>query len=134
LAIHIQGDVQVKTAKFDAQGGAISVSVTCDPKRDGSYDVRLWEADENVVVKPSPWAGNFVNADDDTYLLPRPNGTNNGRLLDCYAVVSVPPGVRPVRVTMRVEQDSKVLAEDWQDIPPGSPSGLVKIFMELREA
>jgi hypothetical protein len=119
------------TAVFRRRGGALTASVTCRPRRDGRYTLTLWRAGENEIVAPSPWSGNFVNDDDDAYRLPGRAGTHDGRLLECLATVSVPHGVRPARVTLRVEQKGAVLAEEHLDVPPGSPAGQVLLFIAL---
>lgn len=124
----------MKTATFKRTGGAITVGVTCRPRRDGRYTITLWEAEVNEVVAPSPWSGNFVNSDDDTYRLPRPNARNDGRLLECLATISVPPEVRPSRLTLFVEQGGVRLAEVFQDIPPDSPAGEALVFIQLEGA
>lgn len=118
-------------AVFDPRAGALTAAVTCRPRRDGRYTLTLWKADANETVPPSPWSGNFVNDDDDAYRLPGRAATHDGRLLECLATVSVPPGVRPARVTLRVEQGGRVLAREHQDVPPGSPAGQVLLFVAL---
>jgi hypothetical protein len=122
----------VETATFSLKGGRVTVGIACKPKRDGTYAVTLWEANKNIEVAPSPWSGNFVNDDDDENQLPRGNRRNDGRLLECMAFVSVPPGTRPTRVSMYVRQDEKELGRVSQDIPPNSPAGQALMFIELR--
>src|SRR5213593_785313 len=99
----------MKTAKFSGKGGPIKASVALSKKRDGSYELRLWERDVNSKVPPSPWSGNFINLDDDEYSLPRPNDDNDGRMLECLPSVSVPQGASPVTVSLVVRQDGKEL-------------------------
>jgi hypothetical protein len=105
------------TAEFDPRGGALTAAVTCRPRRDGRYTLTLW--------------GAGVNDDDDEYRLPGRAAAHDGRLLECLATVSVPPGVRPARVAVRVTQDGRVLARDHQDVPAGTPAGQVLLFIAL---
>jgi hypothetical protein len=123
----------MKTAIFTAAGGKIIASVTCRPRRDGSYELRLWEKDANEFVDPSPWNGNFVNTDDDDYAMPKPNARNDGRQLQCIAVVAVPAGSNPVTVSLLVSQDEKVLARDSAVIPPDTPIGLANLWVQLEK-
>lgn len=123
----------MKRATFHRGGGKIIASVKCRPRRDGSYELRLWEADANEYVKPSPWHGNFVNTDDDEYTMPGPLARHDGRQLQCVAVVAVPPGARPVAVSLVVMQDDQELARDSAVIPPGSPIGMANLWIRLEK-
>lgn len=120
------------TARFAKDGGNLVVNVTCTPARDGSYRLKLWEANENKIVKE--WEGNFINTDDDEYKLPKPNHQHDGRLLECLLVVSVPGGVGPATVALVVSQDGTELDRHSQTIPPGSAGALADLFVQLKEA
>lgn len=122
----------MRTARFTKNGGNIVASVTCVPVHDGSYRVRVWKKDENKVV--SEWEGNFLNTDDDSYKLPKPNSQHDGRLLECLAVVAVPGGVGPANVELIVTQDNRELARDARPVTPGSPGGIVDLFIGFEEA
>lgn len=122
----------MQKALFKKDGGNIVAGVTCAPNRDGSYRLKLWEAGENTIVKE--WEGNFINADDDSYKLAKPNHQHDGRLLECMVVVAVPGGVGPATVALAVSQDNVELARDMRNVPPGSPGGLAQLFVELTEA
>lgn len=122
----------MRTATFDEAGGKIIATVKCQPKRDGSYELRLWEADANEFVKPSPWHGNFVNTDDDAYPMPG-LARNDGRQLQCVAVVAVPPGAKPVAVSLIVGQDDQELARDSAVISPDSPIGMASLWIQLEK-
>lgn len=122
----------METAHFRPGGGSILGTVTCTPPRDGSYALVLWEADENRVVKE--WRGNFINADDDSHRLPKPNGRHDGRLLECLAVVSVPGGLGPATIRLTVSQDDRELATAAGHVPPDSPGGLADLFVRLAAA
>ena len=116
-------------AKFDPDGGPINVEVSCVPNRNGSYTIKLWEANSNQVVKKYP--GNFLNTADDRYELDPPNSRHDGRLLEGMVVVAIPPGVGPSQVSMVVSQGGNVLATDAGSVPPGSPGQLVDFFIDL---
>lgn len=121
----------MKTARFRKTGPNLVASITCTPPRDGSYTLFLWAANSNRVVRE--WNGNFVNTDDDSYKLPRPNSAHDGRLLECMAVIAVPPGARATVVELTVSQGEKVLARDNRLVPPNSPGGLADIFIQLEQ-
>lgn len=116
-------------ARFDPGGGPIEVAVSCNPNRNGSYTIKLWEANANQVVKKYP--GNFLNTADDEYSLDPPNGAHDGRLIEGMIVVAIPPGVGPSEVKMVVSQEGRELAEDKRSVPPGSPGELVDLFIDL---
>lgn len=119
----------MKTAVFDPAGGSIEVSIATTPKRDGSYDLILWEANENKVIKE--WNGNFINTDDDEYKLPKPNAKHDGRLLEAMVVVAVPSGAGSCTVSMTVAQDGEELAREEGTAAPGSGGTLVDLFIKL---
>lgn len=118
----------MKRAKYDAAGGPVSVRVSCVPSCSGSYDILLWEAGKNQVVRE--FSGNFLNADADEFLLDKPIGFHDGRLLEGMVVVAVPPEVGPTTVTMTVLQDGKELGEEGAAVAP-SPGQVVDLFIQL---
>lgn len=120
----------MKQALFDPAGGPIEAGVTCDPNRNGSYQILLWEAGKNQVVKE--YAGNFINADDDSYALDQPNALHTGRLVEALVVVAIPSGVGPSDVRLTVTQDGNELAHDVALVPPGSPGQMVDLYITLR--
>jgi hypothetical protein len=117
------------TARFDPTAGPINVAVSCEPNRNGSYVIKLWEANANRVVKEL--AGNFINTDDDAFDLDRPNASHNGRLVEALVVVAVPAGVGPSTIRLAVSQDGHALATDSGDVQPNSPGSLVDLFIKL---
>lgn len=119
----------MKTAKFTATGGRISAEVTCEPRRDGSYELRLWHRDLNKKIKE--WGGNFWNTDDDKYDLPAPASVNNGRALQALIVIAVPSGVSPSTVSLVVRQSEKELTRDSRIVEPGSVDRLVQLWVVL---
>jgi hypothetical protein len=132
LTLTISREHSMKTATFDPRGGAIEVAIEAVPRRDGSYDLILWKADENKVVKE--WSGNFINTDDDEYSLPRPNAKHDGRLLEAMIVVAVPQGAGPCTVSMTVTQDGNQLARDQGTAAPGAGGVLNDLFIKLESA
>ena len=63
----------MKNVRFSASGGRLFASVKVSAKREGSYELRLWERETNAVVALSPMLGHFLNNDTDAWPLPRPN-------------------------------------------------------------
>jgi hypothetical protein len=122
----------VKIARFDAAGGVIVCEIVPGPTRDGAYELKLWEANANKVIKR--WLGNFINTADDQHDMPTPNQGNHERIVELVATVSVPPGAGPCTVSLLVTQDGVELQRDQQTIPPNTPAGLVNVFVGLEAA
>jgi hypothetical protein len=121
----------MKTARFDPAGGAIVAEVTPEPKRDGAYELKLWEANENKVIER--WHGNFINTADDAHDLPQPNDANHDRIVELVATVAVPPGVGPCTVSLIIRQDGRELARDQGIVAPNTAAGLVNVFIKLEK-
>ena len=119
----------MKIARFDATGGPITAAVTCDPNRNGSYTIMLWEAGRNEIVREYP--GNFINDDDDAHELEVPIAAHDGRMVEALVVVAIPRGVGPSDVSLSVTQDGRLLERDSQVVPPGSPGQMVDLFVKL---
>ena len=120
------------TARFKPTGGPIEVAVSCQPNRNGSYTIKLWEANQNVVVHE--FVGNFINTDDDSFDLNMPSSAHAGRLVEALIVVAVPAGVGPSTLKLTISQDGQTLATDSGKVPPGSPGQLVDLFIDLVSA
>lgn len=118
------------TANFTAAGGRLSAEITCEPRRDGSYDLRLWHRDLNKKVKE--WSGNFRVTEDDRYDLPAPASVNHGRALQSLVVVAVPSGVSPSTVSLIVRQGDKELARESRLVEQGSVDQLVQLWVDLQ--
>lgn len=117
------------TVRFDPEGGPITAEVSCDPNRDGSYSLTLWEAQTNERLER--WWGNFINPQDDRYELPGNPPEHDDRLLEALVVVAVPPGVGPSQVSLTVHQDGDQLDEgDSCPAPPGSTT-VCDLFVRL---
>ncbi len=116
-------------ARFDPAGGPITAEVSCDPNRDGSYTLTLWEAETNERVLR--WLGNFLNPEDDEYTLPGEVADHDGRLLEALVVVAVPPGVGPSTVALTVRQDGNEIGKNADEVPPGSAGAMRDLFVRL---
>ncbi len=119
----------MKIARYAAAGGPITAAVSCDPNRNGSYTILLWEAGRNQIVNEYP--GNFINDDDDAYELDVPIAAHDGRLVEALVVVAIPHGVGPSEVSLSVTQDGRLLERDSQIVAPGSPGQMVDLFVML---
>jgi len=117
------------TARFNAAGGPIQVAIACEPNRNGSYRIFLWEVDRNRIVRE--YAGNFLNPADDVHDLDLPNPQHDGRLVEGMIVVAIPPGTGPSIVSMEIRQDGNLLAREEREVPPDSPGTMVDLFIEL---
>lgn len=122
----------MKEVTFDPAGGPLEAEVSCQPRRDGSYALKLWAADDNTKLKQ--WDGNFMNPADDRYTLPGAAADQDGRILEAMVVVAVPGGVGPATIVLTVSQDGVGLGQESGSVPPNSPAGFVDLFIRLRAA
>ena len=123
----------MKNVRFSASGGRVSVAVKVTPKREGSYELRLWEKESNALVGPSPFMGHFLNNDTDEWPLPRPNADNDGRLLQCIVVLALPPDVRPATVSVVVLQDGEEIGREAKPVPEGVEDHQATLWIQLRK-
>ena len=123
----------MKTVRFSASGGRVVAEVKVSPKRDGSYELRLWEKETNQQVSPFPCAGNFLNNDDDEWPLPRPNAENDGRALQVLVALSMPADVRPATVSLVLIQDGEEIGRDGKDVPEGVEDHQLSLWVQLRK-
>ena len=123
----------MKTVRFSTSGGRISASVKVSAKREGSYELRLWERETNAFVGGSPWHGNFINNDTDDHLLPRPNADDDGRMLQCLVTLSLPPEVRTATVSLVLMQDGEEIGREAKDIPEGAEDHQLSLWVLLRK-
>jgi len=116
--------------RFNKKGGPIVAEATCGQAQQGSYTLTLWEAEENTVVMEKK--GNFLNSDDDSYELPKPNGKNEGRLLQCSFRIALIPPINKYAVSVKVTQDGKTLGVVSKSGASDQPTVPVDLFAELR--
>ena len=123
----------MKNVRFSASGGRIVAAVKVAPKREGSYELRMWEKETDQLVGESPWYGNFMNNDLDQWPLPRPNADNDGRLLQCIVVLSLPPDVRSATVSVVLTQDGEEIGREAKDVPTGIEDHQMSLWVQLRK-
>lgn len=123
----------MKTVRYSLTGGRVSASVKVSAKREGSYELRLWEKETNAFVGGSPWHGHFLNNDTDEWPLPRPNADNDGRVLQCVVTLSLPPEVRTATVSLVLMQDGEEIGREGKDIPEGSEDHQLSLWVQLRK-
>jgi len=119
----------VQTIQFAKEGGPVVAEVTCGQAQEGSYNLLLWEADRNLIVKQYP--GNFINPDDDSYDLPTPNQANDGRILECLTTVVVTPPIKKYAVSLTLSQDGRRLGVVKAAGETDQPSQIVDLFAQL---
>ena len=117
------------TIQFAKEGGPVVAEVTCGQAQEGSYNLLLWEADRNLIVKQYP--GNFINPDDDSYDLPTPNQANDGRILECLTTVVVTPPIKKYAVSLTLSQDGRRLGVVKAAGETDQPSQIVDLFAQL---
>lgn len=117
------------TARFKRANGTLSAELLCEPSRDGSYDLRLWDRDLNNIVKE--WRGSFRNTDSDRRDLPDPAAANDGRDLEAQVLVALPTGVTPSTVSLVVRQQSTELARDSRLLAPGNVDQVAQLWVDL---
>ena len=123
----------MKVVKFSTTGGRVTASVKVAAKREGSYELRLWEKETNALVGGSPWLGTFLNNDTDDYALPRPNLENDGRMLQCVLTFSLPADVRSAAVSLVLMQDGEEIGREAKDIPEGVEDHQMSLWIQLRK-
>lgn len=113
---------------FNPSGNPIKAEITCGFAQDGAYILTLW--DGNQIVQR--WEGNFLNTDDDAYVLPGPASSHDGRVLQCRAEVSIEPPIDDYSFKMTLTQDGAEIAvvEESGKAPLGSLKG-VNLFARL---
>jgi len=119
----------VQTIQFAKEGGPVVAEVTCGQAQEGSYNLLLWEAERNLIVKQYP--GNFMNPDDDSYDLPTPNQANDGRILECLTTVVVTPPIKKYAVSLTLSQDGRRLGVVKAAGETDQPSQIVDLFAQL---
>ena len=123
----------MKNVRFSASGGRVFASVTVSPKREGSYELRLWEKETNALVAPFPCLGHFLNNDTDLWPLPRPNAENDGRLVQCIITLSLPTDVRKAMVSVVLTQDGEEIGREAKDVPEGVEDHQLSMWVQLRK-
>ena len=123
----------MKIVRFSTTGGRVSASVKVAAKREGSYELRMWEKETNSLVGGSPWRGTFLNNDTDDWWLPRPNLENDGRLLQCVVTLSLPADVRSAAVSLVLMQDGEEIGREAKDIPEGVEDHQLSLWVQLRK-
>jgi len=123
----------MKTVRYSASGGRVVAAVQVAPKRDGSYELMLWEKETNEIVEPFPCRGNFINNDDDEWPLPRPNAENDGRALQVVVALSMPADVRPATVSLVLTQDGEEIGRETKDVPEGVTDHQLSLWIQLRK-
>ncbi len=119
----------MQTIQFAKEGGPVVAEVTCGQAQEGSYNLLLWEAERNLIVKQYP--GNFMNPDDDSYDLPTPNQANDGRILECLTTVVVTPPIKKYAVSLTLSQDGRRLGVVKAVGETDQPSQIVDLFAQL---
>lgn len=115
----------MKIAQFDPQGGPVTAEVTLSNGKEGSYTLYLWESASNTIVQK--WRGNFQNAADDAYELPKPLAKLDGRLVE--ALVTVARG--PAKAKLTITQGGEVLQTAELAVPKGAIGVSPDLFIQL---
>lgn len=100
----------VPIASFDPHGGPISARVSSGFAQPGSYTFILWEANVNRIVMER--SGNFLNSDDDEYVLVGFNADQHGRYAQALVTVAITPPELRYELTLEILQDGATLAAD----------------------
>ncbi len=90
---------------FKKKGGPITAEIRCGFAQTGAYILTLW--DNNDVEER--WEGNFLHPHDDSYELPKPVSSNDGRLLQCRAELGILGDVTQWALIMTLWQDGMKL-------------------------
>ena len=106
----------MKTITFNKEGGPLVAEVTSGYAQPGSYQLQLFEAGRNQVVMSEK--GNFVNDAKDTYTLPSPTASNDGRLLQAFIILTILDPNKYL-LTLKVSQDGQEVGSVV--VPEGGP-------------
>lgn len=121
----------MQTAKFKKGGGAIMVEIRGGYAQPGSYSLFLWEANVNKVVFEA--RGNFINTDDDKYSLPKPNESNDGRIIDVVITFVLTPPINNYYAEVIVSQDGNVIGKDFQGGTSTDQTLSLKLLVKLEQ-
>lgn len=114
---------------FNKNGGPIFAEVSAGQAQTGSYDLKLWEADTNVIVQR--WEGDFLNPDDDKYQLPTPNEVNNKRRVQAIVVIALLPPIKNYSASLIITQDGNELGKVSFAKQTDDPSVILNLYTTL---
>ena len=117
---------------FNKNGGPIFAEVSAGQAQTGSYDLKLWEADKNVIVKR--WEGDFLNPDDDKYKLPGTNEENNKRQVQAVVVIALLAPIDRYSATLTITQDGNELDKVTIANQTNDPSVILNLYTTLEQA
>lgn len=122
----------METAFFRKSRGRIIVSVICEPRAAGTYEISVRQGAGDQELLDSA-AGSLLSARDGSYALKGHNRLHHGRLVEAHATVSVPASSKPAWVTLAVTQDDELLAYDSAVVPAGGRERPVVLYIRLSE-
>ncbi|MBL6446320.1 hypothetical protein JMN32_08370 [Fulvivirga sp. 29W222] len=121
----------IKTIKFNPNGEDLKVSFKFEGLIVASYSYTLWETNSNNRVVYEK--GNNQNPDDDSYVLPPPVASCDGRMIQLRTEFKAldPENVKQYTITAEVFQGDQSLGkdEDAGDNTGKSQSSLIYILL-----
>ena len=120
----------METVRFNKSGGPITVAITSGYAQPGSYYFILWEANSNRVVTEKK--GNFINTEDDSYILPDPAVKNDGRLIDFGIKLTIIPPENQYNIEVSVTQDGNQIGNATQTGTSSNKCENIQIFIQLK--
>jgi hypothetical protein len=123
----------METILFDRKGDALVAEVRSGFANPGSYALILWEKNSNAKAMPDRF-GNFINADDDTHMLPKPLASNDGRIIESFVVVSPPKGSKDYFASLRIFQGTRILGDISLSGQSNDPTVTLDLFALLQAA
>jgi len=119
----------MKTVRINPQGGSVSAEVRCGFAQPGSYVLRLWAANENRILLREE--GNFINSQDDTYVLPETARDNHGRIVQALVAVAITPPETRYQSDLVIRQDGAEVGRESLSGTSSEPSVALNIFLTL---
>lgn len=121
----------MQKTKFKKNGGPIIAKVSAGYAQTGSYELKLWEANKNEIIKR--WEGDFQNPDNDEYQLPAPNEQNDKRRLQAIVVLAIVPPIKQYSAALTITQNGEKLNEISFSGKTDDPSIILNLYTSLEQ-
>jgi hypothetical protein len=125
--------MSAKIAVFQKSGARLYAEVTRGFVNNGSYTISLWEANSNKKAIPDI-TGNFINDQDDCHPLPTPNHDNDGRVVECFALIEIVPPEKSYSVTLSLFQGDTIIQSETKSGKSNKASEIIVFYIILQEA
>lgn len=121
----------MQNVQFDPLGGTLNIQIIYKGNMTVSYNYTLWGSNSNGIV--SEHAGNNQNDQDDSYDLPNPVQSNEGRIIDIFSTIrnSDTESQKEI-VNIKIFQGTKKIADfSEEEIVEANKTIINEIFIKL---